>query len=206
VLFESGGGFCEKRTIPLVLPDLTIEELGPPLSLLQLRRINRSGLEAMTHDIANLAGMRTPSRFPGMDEVLERITDFVHLRQEDEEATELSTDAGDVEDHVIEEPDPELELIVDALRSRANALIIRSIQRHQALFEIPPEDELATLSMLELHDLAGAVGAETPWGALGIGSSIPSAGAPEWKKLNARNTMERQREWLDDFERSLEPG
>ena len=64
VYFEAGAGFCRRCTIPLLISGVTVEDVGPPFSLLQLRRIDQVGLQTMVRDIAGLAQMLTPARFP----------------------------------------------------------------------------------------------------------------------------------------------
>ena len=125
------------------------------------------------------------------------------LRQEADAAGTTADDDPEEESALDEEPDPELEALALALESRARSLIVRSIKLHQAPFDIPRDDELAQMPLLDLHELAGAVGAKTPWGILGIDDALPAAAAPEWRKLNAKNHLERQRIWLDTFEASL---
>lgn len=61
VYFESGAGFVENKTIPLLTDGITLKDLRPPLSLLQARIISTKGLLALISDIANKSGIRQPS-------------------------------------------------------------------------------------------------------------------------------------------------
>ncbi|MCG6535397.1 MAG: toll/interleukin-1 receptor domain-containing protein [Syntrophales bacterium LBB04] len=61
VLFESGAGFLDSRTIPLCGDGITIEALKPPLKLLQARALNQEGLKNLVRDIARLAELSSRS-------------------------------------------------------------------------------------------------------------------------------------------------
>ncbi|HAS53445.1 MAG: hypothetical protein A2X56_00345 [Nitrospirae bacterium GWC2_57_13] len=54
VYFEAGAGFAQRRSIPLIADGMTFKTLPIPLSLLQGRTFDISGLKALTSDIAIL--------------------------------------------------------------------------------------------------------------------------------------------------------
>jgi hypothetical protein len=59
VLFESGAGFQDDRTIPLLLGTLSPRNLQPPFSYLHSRILSREGLGALIKDIAFKFGIST---------------------------------------------------------------------------------------------------------------------------------------------------
>ncbi len=51
VYFESGAGFVDDKTIPLVYYDLSLKDLTPPLSLLQARDFTANGFKLLFEDL-----------------------------------------------------------------------------------------------------------------------------------------------------------
>jgi hypothetical protein len=196
VYFEAGTGFLQNRTIPLRLEDVSIEDLGAPLNLLQVRKLDEPGLQSLARDISKLAGMRSPVRFPMLKQALRGIQKFRELRAQEEESTDDGEDEAP--------PDSELKVAAESIQTRAVGLVIKAIKRHKASFDIPPERELKAMNLLDLTQLAKAVGAQIPLlMPLLITSPLPAAAAPEWRKVNARAHFESLRRMLDELEASL---
>jgi hypothetical protein len=73
VYFESGAGFTEDKTIPLLIGGLKPESLRPPLSLLQVRVLNNDGFESFIKDISEKLGLRTPRSYPNVSGLVNKI-------------------------------------------------------------------------------------------------------------------------------------
>jgi hypothetical protein len=210
VYFEAGAGFCRQCTIPLLISGVTVEDVGPPFSLLQLRRIDQVGLQTMVRDIAGLAQMRTPARFPGLDQALAEIGNFLKLRAESEPPSEdLAEDFDETRDGWGEllprepDPDPELQSSTQEIQNRRRQLTIRAIRSQEAPFDVPTDDELRKMSLNEIQSIARAVGVHEPLELMGIGPPIPGVNAPVWEKINEKNRIARARTALDQWEASL---
>ena len=197
VYFEAGTGFLRKCAIPLLLEDIDIEDLGSPLNLLQVRKLDEPGLQSLARDISKLAGMRSPVRFPMLKQALREIRKFRELRAQEEESTDDGED---------EAPrDSELEAVAESLQTRAVGMVIKAIKRHKASFDIPPDRELKAMHLLDLTQLAKAVGVQIPilmYQLIISRPGIPAAAAPEWRKVNARRDFESFRQMLDALEAS----
>jgi hypothetical protein len=205
VYFEAGAGLCHRRTIPLLVPGMNVEDVGPPFSLLQLRRIDRPGLETMVRDIAGLGNMRSPSRFPGLEKSLEDILAFLALRKEEEPVEEEAEDDfgldSILDEEKKEEVDPDLQRLLEDVENRGRQVMIRAIKLCEAPFDIPSDSELQRMRLSELFQLAGALGLSPPLGLLTMGD-IPEASAPAWKKANERNRLNDLKTRLGQFEAS----
>lgn len=200
VHFEAGAGFIERRTIPLLVRGVSIRDVGPPLTLLHVRTLDKRGLQALAQDIARLAGMRSPSRYPVLKQTLTAVDEFLKVREVCGSDQDEEDDQSDEE----ESPDPRLQVIEDHLESRARRLVIQAIKRHRVPFDIPADQQLRNMDLLDLHELAEAVGAATPSEILSLGDGdLPSADGPEWKKVNARKRLDEIRQSLDEFETEL---
>ncbi|HKR04742.1 MAG TPA: TIR domain-containing protein [Bacteroidia bacterium] len=81
VYFESGAGFVEDKTIPLLTDNLKLESLIPPMSLLQARLLSERGVVMLIKDIAQKLNLpREPKHYPSIKELISRIEK--NLRQE----------------------------------------------------------------------------------------------------------------------------
>jgi hypothetical protein len=214
VHFEAGAGLCRRCTIPLLVPGMTVEDVGPPLSLLQLRRIDQSGLETMARDIAGLGNMRLPARFPGLEKALQDITSLLALRAEQEsvEREDVDDEAADEDDLELANPsgaeeqgvDPDLERLVADTKELVRTVMARAIRPCEASFDIPSDEELHRMPIVELYSLASAVGLLPPLGLLTLGMQVPRTADPAWKKATERSRIEALRTDLEKFEASLE--
>ena len=60
--FESGAGFTNDKTIPLLVDNIGFKDLNPPLNLLQARVFTESGIIAFINDISGKLGLREPQK------------------------------------------------------------------------------------------------------------------------------------------------
>jgi hypothetical protein len=192
VHFEAGAGFVTLRTIPIAVAPLTVDTLPAPLKLLQARNLTREGLEALSIDIARLAKLRTPARFPGLDEALGEIDSFLKKRLQ---PSIPSTTAATSARQTLFPPKPAEDLAIKAqlghLQTQVRSLLIELLERSRASFDIPSQHELRAQNLMDLFEIADAVGAPTPfqsrW-ALTFDTAV-AADAPEWKKINERKQL-----------------
>lgn len=77
VHFESGAGFTEDKTIPLLTGNLKLEYLLPPMSLLQARLINEEGVELFIKDLSKKLDLREPKNYPSIKNLVNRINKLV---------------------------------------------------------------------------------------------------------------------------------
>jgi hypothetical protein len=210
ILFEAGAGFCARKTIPLLADGATFESIDPPLKLLQGRYYTEDGLKQLLCDIAKAAQLRTPARFGDLEATIREANAFLTTRREVEVPAAVKDPNKKVHvGHAIQRalPDQELQDIFFNLQDRARKLLIRSLERARAAFDIPPAEKLETMSLNELDDIADAVNAPHPTLiALNLGFanlSVPEQADSAWKKINARNRFDSLQKELDDYEASL---
>jgi hypothetical protein len=213
VHFELGAGFCNKRAIPVVADGVTFQSLGAPLNLLQARSFEESGLKAVARDVATLAGLRTPSRFPGLEDLVSASQEFLLQRAaaRQSETAKRATDRTPIQPRRganSELPlDTSLSLLSDKIEKRGRELLVRDILPRSAAFEIPKEADLRQMSLSDLVRLAKTIGVELPFG-LSMSlmlhpTGLPSDDEPTWKKVNARKSLEDIWRQLDDYEAQL---
>ena len=81
VYFESGAGFTEDKTIPILTDNLKLESLVPPMSLLQARLLSESGIGMLIKDITQKLNLqREPKHYPSIKDLISRVEKI--LRQE----------------------------------------------------------------------------------------------------------------------------
>lgn len=68
--FEAGAGFGENMTIPLLIPDLSFEQLEQPFKSLQGHKFDNEGIVGLVAEIAMKLNFRTPNHFEGVTELL----------------------------------------------------------------------------------------------------------------------------------------
>ncbi|MFA6033131.1 MAG: hypothetical protein WC889_09555, partial [Myxococcota bacterium] len=193
IYFESGAGFARSCTIPLAVGNITVDTLDAPMKLLQARNLDATGLQSLTNDLAKMAGIRQPSRYPGMDEALKTIDEFLKIRQ----APPINA-TGNPAIKLAE--DTEILHRVDAIRVKARELVIRSVLSRSAPFDIPGIVEMKNMKFSELFEIADAIGLEVPFLSRLILDYyvVPPSDTPEWKKINERNELEGlEKEWAE---------
>jgi hypothetical protein len=213
VLFEAGAGFPNRRTIPLVV-GLSFSELGPPLSLLQARAMDEDGLKALVSDLARLAGLRLPVRFPGVEVVLEELATFSKRKEKTVLKAGASSPVGfaDAASKTFRSTnvsaDPQLSEAIETLKARAKDVLTRGLARQRASFDVPSDSELASLRLHDLVQLSQIVGLTFPFGLstdlllLHMEDALPTD-APSWKKTKQQKDLEAFSQKLDDLEKAL---
>ena len=184
VHFEAGVGFVRKCTIPLVADGVTIDALRPPLKLLQARTFDDEGLRLLAQDIAQLARLRSPDRFPGLSEVTKSADKFIHLRSED--APSAPAESGSTSRARSKEP--KIDATLTELRKRLHEAISTAIELHRPTFDIPTAEKMQNLELRELLELADAVGVPAPY-SYGVAlknlqAKAPVSTDPPWKAMN----------------------
>lgn len=217
VLFEAGAGFCTRKTIPLLADGLTFDALNPPLKLLQGRLYTNSGIRELTGDIAKLADLRRPTKFEGIVKLLDRATEFLQLRREDAADIPSAKAAPPVFNSgkpdvptFLESHDSELVEAIKQLTEKARTLLVQSIERTRAAFDIPSPDKLSRSTFDDLLEIAQAVGVPFPAGLklelsmYKFFRNIPAQTDSKWKKINATKHLEDVWHELDRYEASLD--
>jgi len=215
IYFETGAGFLDDKSIPLITDGLKFSDLVPPLSLLQARALTKQGIEALVTDISNKLGLRTPKMLTGIDKLIEESEKFLSLRSKEQKAIEESQPAVSKKPPIpavkiiqSEDIDPELKAKYDAAVSRALNLTRKKILTLKDKLDIPSEDELNSYGFSELQDISKAYNSNYPSGAfvnlllLGI-SKLPTIEAPQWKKLNVLKSIDDANADLDKFEKTI---
>lgn len=197
VFFEAGAGFASRRTIPLVSENLSFSEVGPPLSLLQARHLDKVGLESLARDIAKFGSVREPVRFPSVQFALDQIaalsiptpTNHVVLSaaRETQSIEVIDTRSSD---------DPSQVQFKNELVELARYILRSAITKQRASFDIPPDAELDGMGLSDLNELAQAVGTALPtitqveFSLLNI-RPIGKLNDPIWKKKKAHADLEK---------------
>ena len=133
VLFESGTGFTEDKTIPICADGITLENLEVPLKLLHARNFDDAGLKYLIHDIANIAQLRQPTTCNGLDAILSEANTFIKLRNIEDAPfpkSENSTapykiDSSELakKQPILEEKDAEVKQRIEVVQTRFKNLL-----------------------------------------------------------------------------------
>jgi hypothetical protein len=213
IYFETGAGFTDDKSIPLITDGLKFADLVPPLSLLQSRALSKPGIELLVNDIAGKVNLRTPKVLTGIEQLLEESDKFFALR--DKEKSDVS---GEKKDNIrrpkqatVATDKPSTDPIIldryKKTRERACELTRRSILTFKGKLDLPTEGELRELDVGKLMDIALGYNIPYPTAAftdiLIAGLSIPAQEAKEWEKVNIRKTLDVVNAELDRFEKTL---
>jgi hypothetical protein len=205
VLFECGAGFCGKKTIPIVADRMTYEGLPAPLKHLQARAFDADGVKQVIADIARLNHLRVPTKLEGLERLLEQASSFVEERRKTEDAAKPGKEELRGRDVAV---DPNLDRKYRELNDRLLRLLTGAVSAARAAFEIGDERELLKMPLIDLLGVAKAV--NVPYPAMAATDlhmwqrQKPLVGDPEWKKINARKTLDEIERALDRYEKSLE--
>lgn len=203
VYFEAGSGFCDRKTIPVVADGITFTTLPAPLNLLQGRSFDEKGLKLLTMDIAGLAGLREPVRFPGINDALLAANDFVseRLLEGQSQASRENTISGSTDGKDVE---PDLNNKYHELQKRVHSTLVKAIVNTQSAFDVPKIEEMEQLKITELFALALEIGLTAPIGLLNIElMSIPLKSDVHWRKQNVRSSLERIEADLEKFNKLM---
>ena len=206
MLFEAGAGFVESRTIPICGAGITPGGLSPPLKFLQAREINEQGLKRVVCDIAERAELREPPAFPGIEDALESIDEFLRIRGESQASPpshrlEISAAAALLRD--TSPVDPVIQDEFHAVTEELKRATIESLAMATSSYDIPSRDKLNEMEQFELQEIARCFNIPLPRMAaltiLTLDSSLPKTDASRWKKINARNSIQEAKNALDKF-------
>jgi hypothetical protein len=206
VYFESGAGFVEGRTIPVVADGVTLSTLTAPFKLLQARTYDDAGLKALASDIARLASLREPVRFPGLDKILAESKTFIDLRSAAPAAPASArpSSAPRSAPRVAPSNTPSASASrAAAIVRRARELVMQDVLRREAVFEIPSIEEMRAMKFSDLDSLAKAVGVVMP-GMLNLQvmmleMSPPSPNLPAWEQVNQEKRLAELEKDLDNY-------
>lgn len=201
VHFEAGAGFVRRRTIPLLLDQGSLSALKPPFSLLQARSFDTNGLSKLLADIATLARLRIPTKFPGIDELLRSVHDFMQLR-ESENIPEGATAIPSTSYRTI---DSSLRKRMDELHEKAKTSIKDAVATRRNVFDLPTNSELQKMSFVDLVRLGEEVGLDLPFLLASRMSTaamtVPYLTDAEWKKQAYRKDLEDLESMVQAIER-----
>jgi len=204
VHFEAGAGFARKCTIPLVAGDVSLNALEPPLKLLQARTLDETGLQLLAQDVARLAELRQPDKYPGLEETIRVAEEFLNLRAESTTTEPSELAVANVAS--IAQPDQTLVARLRSLEDRAKKAIANAVGLRSATFDVPNRDEIEAMTLHDACELAEAVGVSVPFGILRVSlhsTNMPDEDAPPWRKMNKERVFKDIEDGLIAFERSV---
>lgn len=205
--FESGAGFTDDRTIPLVTDDLQFKDLTPPLSLLQSRMLSAEGISLLLTDISKKLSLRQPTSLPGLEELISRIKIIIEGR------TKSKTSKPMVQPQPQSQPVKVVTAVkIDAkvmeafiqLQQRTKKAVIKKLLSVSDKYNIPNEGELQGKQVSELCNIANAYNVPIPSIAnlrlLSASLALPSETDDEWKKVGVLNGFLQANAELDRYE------
>ena len=193
VMFEAGSGFVENKTIPLCVPSITVDDLTPPLSLLQSRNYSEKGIKNLLHDIAKIADLRVPQNIHGIPEEIAEVEEYLSLRKSSNMEPQASKNTKKQQDNKATDHDitKKLQQVEDNLKKY---IVSQLLTVDSSSYEIPPKVDLAKMDLGDLGELAEY--ANVPFDRFIITRivcekiDIPRIDAPMWKKINKLKGIE----------------
>jgi hypothetical protein len=204
IYFETGAGFIEDKSIPLICDNLSFNDLFPPLSLLQARTLTKPGIEALVKDVANLVNLRVPKNLMGIEGLIEVSDNFFKLRKK-EKATVVNKTKAKVQPAAQNNVDTEIKTKYIETKERARQLTVRKIETYRDKFDLPKPDEIESMDLGMLQTLSNAFNIKYPNRAyltLFI-FNVPKKEEPNWIKLNAQKKLEDANSILDGYEKTI---
>lgn len=197
VYFESGAGFTRRCTIPLAVGNIQVSSLPAPMKLLQARNLDETGMRSLTADLAKLAALRQPTRYPGLDEALRTIQQFLKIRQPPK--LSLPSAPPPVAAQSNSGKDPDIAQRVEKLKERARRATTSAIVRRKGTFDLPSIDEMESMSLTDLFELGQTVGVNLPLSRLTLTIYVvPAVDMPAWKRMNQEKALDdMEREWME---------
>jgi len=209
VLFESGAGFCDRRTIPILADGIAFETLNGPFRFLQARLYDEIGLKQLVSDIAQRTELRTPNNYPGLEKTLERAKQFLFDRQKSQNSLDQSSNSSVAKSPSISKsPDPDLYSAKDKLKAQFQKILVKVIDKARGAFELPSPEELEKMPVYELVEMGKAVAAPIPpmlmisFLSLEL-EEIPPTNAPSWRKIGVKKKLEDIEKELVEYQKSL---
>lgn len=214
IYFETGAGFTDDKSIPLITDNLKFSDLHPPMSLLQARTITEKGMEYLISDISKKVGLRMPKVLTGIEKLLAESEKFLALRQTEKleiknEIPKISLKQPLKNIHIPESSqniDPEIETNRIKAEQRALQIFRKQLLEYKGKFEMPSEDELNMMDFNKLQNIA--IGYNIPWPSMVITNLMllrmdakPLIGSPKWEKQNFIKRIEDVNIELNRFEK-----
>lgn len=203
--FESGAGFTDDRTIPLLTDNLQFKDLTPPLSLLQSRLLDKDGIGSLISDIVKKLNLRQPANLPGLDELVTRIASIIENRDKPvviakpvitPEPKPVTVIANKIDEKVLQ--------AFIQLQQRAKKAIIQKLLSVSDKYSIPAETELQKMQVNQLCDVSNAYNIPVPGitnlRILGASLGLPNENDDEYKKLNVLKGFDQANAELDRYE------
>lgn len=212
IYFETGAGFIEDKSIPLITDGLTFSDLKPPLSLLQSRTLSKQGIESLIGDISDKLGLRKPKILTGLDNLLSEVEKFLKIRNEElnkaKPVVQKDNRPIKVTKDLNQNIDKELQQKYDDAASRALNLTVKKILSYKDKFDIPTEEELDSYDFGKLQDLSLTYNIPYPNSAFSELLLLklkrtPKENAAQWEKLNFQKRLENATIELDRFEKTI---
>lgn len=212
IYFETGAGFIDDKSIPLITDGLTFSDLKPPLSLLQSRTLSKQGMESLVGDISDKLGLRKPKTLTGLDNLLNEVEGFLSIRNKELNKEKPLVQKVDRPTKVTKDTnqnvDKELKQKYDEAASRALNLTVKKILSYKDKFDIPTEKELDSYDFGKLQDLSTAYNIPYPNRAfyellMHKLAKIPKENAAQWEKLNFKKKIENATNELNKFEKTI---
>jgi len=216
VLFESGAGFTEDKTIPICADGISVGKLEPPLKLLHARNFDEAGLKRLIQDIAKIAELREPDIYSGLDKTLSEADIFIKLRNS--ETTKLAVPqttpakSKSATSEAVEklfttlQKDTEIQSQYEALEVRYKNLLTKKIQAVRTSYDVPLDEQLKKMKARELMEVIDAY--QIPFPKLLdvsmtlLGISLPEATASKWKKMNVIQQIKSLEQDLEKLEKA----
>lgn len=212
IFFETGAGFTEDKSIPLLADGLKFNDLYPPLSLLQARTLSKTGIESLVNDISSKLYLRSPKNLTGLNKLLSESDKFFKLRNSESTYTAKEVKIAKTKTKITPEKnqdngyDLELRQLYDQTVQRTGDLIKRKILSYNAKLDVPTEEELNELPFNKLKGVADAYNLKTPSVVatlLVTDLSFPKSNAKNWEKMNARKFINDAIQKLDKYEKTI---
>lgn len=206
--FETGAGFVEDKSIPLIVGDMTFNDLNPPLSLLQGRQLTKDGISKLINDISNKLNQRIPNSLNGVDKLIQVSENFLKLRNEEELIVKPTVkNVPSVKNTTTTSSDTEIQNKFDSANERLLSLLKRKILSYKNISDLPSENELNELTRAQLFDVASAFNIPSPNFArlelTTLGLDLPKSDAKVWEKMNALKSIESAHLEMDKFEKLI---
>lgn len=210
IYFETGAGFVDDKSIPLITDGLEFHDLRPPLSLLQARTLTNKGIIALVNDISNKLGLRTPQMLTGIERLIEESEIFLRIRDQ-EKKTVIDQKPLALKENpkqAITNIDPIIKKRYDATVSRAISLSKKKILAQKGKLDIPTEEELEGCGLEELQEIFIAFNISYPsWAFINlfflIIDKFPSKEDAQWRKINIQKSLDDTNSDLDKFEKTI---
>ncbi len=212
--FETGAGFIDDKSIPLLADNLKFTELMPPLSLLQARTLTKTGIESLLSDISIKLNLRKPKMLTGLDTLLEESEKFFSLRKSEsivnssikkENITIIESQKNPIISD--SEDDPDLLSNYHKAVARTEQLLRKKISSYKSKLTIPIEEELDGLDMSKLQEVARAYNIPVPslvvMNLLVATLKFPTKDAKQWEKMNTLKTISDANLELDKYEKTI---